>query len=90
MENNDLLATRSFKIHSNTSLDNLSNDGNIDDDDTEIIRLNPIRPILLWKDAGFQTQTMEALNQMRKNRHFCDVTLQVRKFSPFMPKTETY
>lgn len=48
-----------------------------DDDDTEMVRTKPARPNLQWKDEGFQASTMAALKQMRKDRHFCDVTLQV-------------
>ena len=81
MESSDPLVIHSSKLRSNSSIDSLSNDGSIDDDDTEIVRVNPVRPSLRWKDAGFQTQTMEALNQMRKNRHFCDVTLQVKTWA---------
>ena len=79
-DKNDTWVSRPYKKYSNSSNDNLSTDSNLDedDDDSQMIRLNPIRPSLRWKDAGFQFQTMEALNQMRRNRHFCDVTLQVR------------
>ena len=80
-DKNESWVTRPYKKYSASSTDNLSTDSNLDDDDddSQVIRLNPIRPCLRWKDSGFQSQTMEALNQMRKNRHFCDVTLQVRK-----------
>ena len=61
-----------------SSMDNINDDVD-DDDDSEVVRVKPIRPLLRWRDSGFHNQTMEALNQMRRNRHFCDVTLQVRK-----------
>ena len=79
-EKNDSWVSRPYKKYSNSSNDNLSTDSNLDedDDDSQVIRLDPIRRSLRWKDSAFQCQTMEALNQMRKNRHFCDVTLQVR------------
>ena len=48
-----------------------------DDDDTEMVKLRPELPNLVWKDNEFQDQTLLALNQMRRNKHFCDVTLQV-------------
>ena len=78
-DRNEAWMSRPYKKYSNSSNDNLSTDSNLDeeDDDSQVIRLNPIRPCLRWKDSSFQSQTMEALNQMRKNRHFCDVTLQV-------------
>ena len=78
-DKNEAWMSRPYKKYSNSSNDNLSTDSNLDeeDDDSQVIRLNPIRPCLRWKDSSFQSQTMEALNQMRKNRHFCDVTLQV-------------
>ena len=77
-ENNDLCgSSRPLKKFSHASNDDLNSDSNSNDDDSQVIRMNPIRPNLRWKDSGFQAQTMEALNQMRKNRHFCDVTLQV-------------
>ena len=79
-DNNESWVSRPLKKLSNTSKDDLNTDSNSDDDDSEVIRPNPIRPSLRWRDAGFQAQTMEALNQMRKNRHFCDVTLQVINF----------
>ena len=50
-----------------------------EDLDTEMVKLRPERPKLIWKDHGFQDSTLLALNHMRKNKHFCDVTLQVRK-----------
>ena len=79
-DRNEAWMSRPYKKYSNSSNDNLSTDSNLDeeDDDSQVIRLNPIRPCLRWKDSAFQSQTMEALNQMRKNRHFCDVTLQVK------------
>jgi hypothetical protein len=79
-DKNDSWASRPHKKYSNSSNDNLSTDSNFDedDDDSQVIRLDPIRRSLRWKDSAFQFQTMEALNQMRKNRHFCDVTLQVK------------
>ena len=79
-DKNESWVSRPPKKLSNTSKDDLNTDSNSDDDDSQVIRLNPIRPSLRWKDSGFQAQTMEALNQMRKNRHFCDVTLQVINF----------
>ena len=48
-----------------------------EDLDTEMVKLRPERPKLMWKDHGFQDSTLLALNHMRKNKHFCDVTLQV-------------
>jgi len=48
-----------------------------DDLDTEMVKLRPERPRLVWRDGGFQDNTMMALNHMRKNKHFCDVTLQI-------------
>ena len=48
-----------------------------DDDDAELVRKKLVKPNLRWKDSQFQDQTLAALNQMRKHRHFCDVTLQV-------------
>ena len=79
-DKNESWVSRPYKKYSNSSTDNLSTDSNLDedDDDSQVIRLDPIRRSLRWKDSAFQCQTMEALNQMRKNRHFCDVTLQVR------------
>ena len=81
-DRNDTWVSRPYKKYSNSSNDNLSTDSNLDedDDDSQMIRSNPIRPILRWKDSGFQFQTMQAFNQMRRNRHFCDVTLQVKCF----------
>jgi hypothetical protein len=49
-----------------------------DDDDTELVRKRLVKPNLRWKDHLFQDQTLAALHQMRKHKHFCDVTLQVR------------
>ena len=49
-----------------------------DDDDTELVRRKLLKPNLRWKDQLFQDQTLAALHQMRKHKHFCDVTLQVR------------
>ena len=48
-----------------------------EDDDTEMVKLKPEMPNLVRKDQGFQDQTLLALNHMRRNRLFCDVTLQV-------------
>ena len=81
-DKHDTWVSRPYKKYSNSSNDNLSTDSNHDedDDDSQMIRSNPIRPILRWKDSGFQFQTMQAFNQMRRNRHFCDVTLQVKCF----------
>jgi hypothetical protein len=57
-----------------------SNNGNVltDDDDTdsEVAGLPP-NPDLAWEDGELRCQTLNALNHMRKNRAFCDVTLQV-------------
>ena len=47
-----------------------------DDDDTEVAGVPPVSA-LLWEDDGLRCQTLNALNHMRRNRHFCDVTLQV-------------
>ena len=47
-----------------------------DDDDTEKDGVQP-KPNLRWEDDGLQGQILESLNQMRKNKHFCDVVLQV-------------
>ena len=49
-----------------------------DDDDTELVRRKLLKPNLRWKDSLFQDQTLTSLHQMRKHKHFCDVTLQVR------------
>ena len=78
-KNEPWMSSCPLKKLSNSSNDSLISDTTTtdDDDDSQVVRLNPIRPDLRWKDSGFQAQTMEALNQMRKNHHFCDVTLQV-------------
>ena len=55
------------------------NGGDDDDLDTEMVRVKPERPRLIWKDGSFQENTLTALNYMRKNKHFCDVTLQVKE-----------
>lgn len=47
-----------------------------EDDDTEVVK-DVAMPALQWEDAKFQRQTMKALNKMRKNKQFCDVTLRV-------------
>ena len=47
-----------------------------DDDDTEVAGVPPVSD-LVWEDDGLRCQTLNALNHMRRNRHFCDVTLQV-------------
>ena len=49
-----------------------------DDDDTEVAGVPPVSA-LLWEDADLRCQTLNALNHMRRNRHFCDVTLQVNE-----------
>ena len=46
-----------------------------------MVRLKPERPRLIWKDGSFQENTLTALNYMRKNKHFCDVTLQVKEIN---------
>ncbi len=47
-----------------------------DDDDTEKDGDPPL-PDLLWEDSELQSQLLVSLSHMRKNRHFCDVILQV-------------
>jgi len=49
-----------------------------DDDDTEVAGVPPVSA-LLWEDDDLRCQTLNALNHMRRNRHFCDVTLQIGK-----------
>ena len=49
-----------------------------DDDDTEVAGVPPVSD-LLWEDDDLRCQTLNALNHMRRNRHFCDVTLQVSR-----------
>ena len=64
-----------------------------EDDDTEMVKLRPERPNLQWKDGAFQDQTLLALNQMRKNRNFCDVTLQVnvcRQMTLYFPPLNSF
>ena len=63
-----------------------------DDLDTEMVKLRPERPRLVWRDGGFQDNTMMALNHMRKNKHFCDVTLQVRRtyFQYYLVRSATH
>ena len=58
-----------------------------DDEDTELVRKKLVKPNLRWKDSQFQDQTLTALNQIRKQRHFCDVTLQVGAKSCYLSKT---
>ncbi|XP_059092667.1 influenza virus NS1A-binding protein homolog isoform X2 [Tigriopus californicus] len=48
------------------------------DDDSEPEGVMP-RPDLLWEDTLLHGRTLQALNQMRKDKHFCDVTLQIDK-----------
>jgi len=47
-----------------------------DDGDTELLK-EPSMPNLRWEDVKFQRHVLNALNQMRKSRQFCDVTLRV-------------
>lgn len=47
------------------------------DDDTEKEGVPP-KPDFHWEDNGLHHQTLLTLNKMRKNKHFCDVILQVR------------
>ena len=53
-----------------------------DDGDTELLK-EPSMPNLRWEDVKFQRHVLNALNQMRKSRQFCDVTLRVSIF-PFL------
>ena len=46
------------------------------DDDSELVE-KPFMPSLRWEDVKFQRHVLNALNQMRKSRQFCDVTLRV-------------
>ena len=50
-----------------------------DDGDTELLK-EPSMPNLRWEDVKFQRHVLNALNQMRKSRQFCDVTLRVSIF----------
>ena len=52
------------------------------DDDSELVE-KPFMPSLRWEDVKFQRHVLNALNQMRKSRQFCDVTLRVSIF-PFL------
>lgn len=36
---------------------------------------------LIFDDTDHHCRTLQALNMMRKNRHFCDVILHVRSFA---------
>ena len=49
------------------------------DDDSELVE-KPFMPSLRWEDVKFQRHVLNALNQMRKSRQFCDVTLRVSFF----------
>ena len=51
-----------------------------EDDDTELVKNEAAMAALQWEDRGFQNQTMNALNMMRQNKQFCDVTLRVTGF----------
>lgn len=44
-----------------------------DDEDTEV------QSFFKWEDNSLQSQVLAGLNEMRKNKHFCDVILQVRR-----------
>ncbi len=48
-----------------------------DDDDTAKEGAPPI-PDFSWRDQDMTTYMTDALDQMRKHKHFCDVVLQVR------------
>lgn len=50
---------------------------NEDDDDTE--KAVKERADFRWRDDNHHGLILEALNKMRKNRHFCDVVLQIEK-----------
>ncbi|CAB4056548.1 IVNS1ABP [Lepeophtheirus salmonis] len=50
----------------------------VSEDDDALLELSVI-PNLIWTDDNVHDSTLSALNQMRKNKHFCDVTLQVGK-----------
>ena len=52
-----------------------------DDDDTEK-EGDPPLPDLLWQDGEMQAQLLVNLNHMRRNKHFCDVILQVLQRRP--------
>eukprot|EP00096_Caligus_rogercresseyi_P001144 TRINITY_DN1179_c0_g1_i1.p1 TRINITY_DN1179_c0_g1~~TRINITY_DN1179_c0_g1_i1.p1 ORF type:complete len:564 (+),score=160.24 TRINITY_DN1179_c0_g1_i1:20-1711(+) len=60
---------RSTEHHSNMLLP---------EEDDALLELSVI-PNLIWSDTSVHDSTLAALNQMRKNKHFCDVTLQVGK-----------
>ena len=53
-----------------------------DDEDTEVAG-HPPNPDFEWEDAELRVSTLNALNHMRRTRHFCDVTLQVSKIKIF-------
>jgi len=71
------LSTSTTSIEGGTVDAVCGNGGDDDDLDTEMVRVKPERPRLIWKDGSFQENTLTALNYMRKNKHFCDVTLQI-------------
>ena len=51
----------------------------MEDDDSEVVKA-ALMPHLKWEDAKHQRQCLKALNRMRKNKQFCDVTLRVSVF----------
>ena len=54
----------------------MSENGVKSDDDDEAAASVVARPNLSWEDQDLQGQTMETLYQMKKEKQFCDVTLQ--------------
>jgi hypothetical protein len=61
------------------------------DDDTEKEGVTP-QPDFHWEDSELHQQTLLTLNKMRKNKHFCDVILQVKIITnhyPSLLKVET-
>ena len=50
----------------------------MEDDDTEVVKA-ALMPCLKWEDVKHQKQALKALNRMRKNKQFCDVTLRVSR-----------
>lgn len=49
----------------------------LEDDDTEVVK-KATMPAMTWEDVNYQIKALKALNKMRKNKQFCDVTLRVR------------
>lgn len=48
----------------------------LEDDDTEVVK-KATMPAMSWEDVNYQIKALKALNKMRKNKQFCDVTLRV-------------